>query len=327
MKNSAGGRLISVVIPVFNESECIANTVQVVRRVLESANFEYEILIVDDGSTDATLELAQEISQESAGVRVLSLNLNRGHMKALEAGLRASTGDFIVSIDADLQDNPNEIPEMHRLLSQVDAFGNRLFDVAQSVRGNRDTDAKWKKMTASIYYKVIGKMAGNGVLQQAADFRMLTREALDIVNQIPESDKVYRLLLPTLGFRVITLETKRDSRYAGKSKYTLRKMITLAIDSLINFSRRPLRLILKFGFYSMLLMILFCIYSIYEWSQGKTIPGWTSLTIIVLISNSLVLISLGVIGEYVGRIFEQSKGRPGVIWTEYKFEGRIDETK
>jgi dolichol-phosphate mannosyltransferase len=168
------------------------------------------------------------------------------------------------------------------------------------------------------------RLTGPTTIPHAADFRMITRETLDIVAAIPEKDKVYRLLLPALGFRIAILETKRESRVAGASKYSYKKMIELALNSVINFSNRPLRVIIQLGIFSMLGMLLFCCYSIYLWANNKTVPGWTSLVILILISNSLILTSLGVVGEYVGKIFEQVKGRPNTVWTELGV-GKKDE--
>jgi polyisoprenyl-phosphate glycosyltransferase len=309
---------ISVVIPAFNESECLNATLQTIQSILNDMALEYEILVVDDGSTDETLSIATGLSQNDSRIRVLSFSHNRGHMRALEAGLLSSKGEFVVSIDADLQDDPRLIPEMYAALAKKDHFGNPIFDVSQSVRTDRSSDSILKKWSAKTFYKLMSRMTGTVVIQHAADYRMIRREALDIVNQIPEREKVYRLLLSSLGFRIHLIETKRRARQAGKSKYGLKKMFGLAINSLINFSNRPLRLIIQMGFVSMFLMIFFCCYSVYLWTQNRTIPGWTSLVVLILISNSLILISLGVVGEYVGKIFEQVKGRPNTVWTEFR---------
>ena len=312
--------MLSVVIPMFNEMETISHTLSEIEFSLNGLKENYEIILVDDGSTDKTLEISIQLSHNDSRIRIVSLGRNMGHMRALEAGLLASSGEFVVSMDADLQDNPNEILEMLRIMRLKDSYGNDLFDVVQTTRSDRMTDNLFKRITAQVYYKLMKQLTGQIALPHAADFRMISRKTLDIVNQIPERDKVYRLLLPLLGFRVAILETRREARFAGKSKYSLRKMLNLAVNSIINFSNRPLRIILQLGLATMMLMLLFCAYSVYLWSQNRTIPGWTSLVVLILVSNSLILISLGVVGEYVGRIFEQVKGRPNTVWTELRID-------
>lgn len=311
---------LSVVIPMFNEMETISHTVSVIEANLESLKENYEILLVDDGSRDKTLEISMQLSLNDSRIRIISLGRNMGHMRALEAGLLASSGEFVVSMDADLQDNPQEILEMLRIIRLKDAYGNDFFDVVQTTRSDRMTDNLFKRFTAGIFYRIMQQLTGQIALPHAADFRMISRKTLDVINQIPEKEKVYRLLLPALGFRVAVLETRREARFAGKSKYNLRKMSGLAVNSIINFSNRPLRIILQMGLASMMLMILFCVYSVYLWTQDRTIPGWTSLVVLILISNSLILISLGVVGEYVGKIFEQVKGRPNTVWSELRYD-------
>ena len=301
---------------MFNESESIEKTIRVIRDNVDKLVVKYEIILVDDGSHDETLEICMQLSLEFRELRVLKIENNVGHMRALETGLCAANGDYIVSIDADLQDNPKEILEMFKIINQTDGFGNRKFDVVQTVRKDRQSDKLLKRFTAKMYYKLMERLTGHQILHDGADFRMVTRETLQIIKSIPEKDKVFRLLLPALGFRVSVLETKREVRFAGTSKYSYKKMIGLAMNSIINFSNRPLRLIIQLGIFSMFLMILFCFVAVYLWANGRTIPGWTSLVILILISNSLILVSLGVVGEYVGRVFEQVKGRPNTVWKE-----------
>ena len=308
--------ILSIVIPMFNESESIKNTVNVIQEHIKDLGVKYEIILVDDGSHDETVEICLNLSSQNQTLRVLSIENNVGHMRALETGLSAALGDYIVSIDADLQDNPKEIIEMFKLIKQKDVFGNNLFDVVQTVRCDRSSDKPAKRISAMLYYKLMEKLTGFKVLRDAADFRMVTRETLDIINSIPEKDKVFRLLLPSLGFRVAVLETRRGTRFAGTTKYSYKKMFALALNSVISFSNRPLRMIIRLGIFSMVVMILFCFVAVYLWADGRTIPGWTSIVILILISNSLILVSLGVVGEYVGKVFEQVKGRPNTVWTE-----------
>ena len=318
------GTTISVVIPMYNEMETIQETVTEIDSQMIVLGETYEIILVDDGSSDNTLKICLELMSKNLNLRVISIENNVGHMRALETGLDAALGNYVVSIDADLQDNPKEILEMFKIINQRDNLGNRKYDVVQTVRIDRQTDRFVKRITAMLYYKLMDRLTGYKVLRDGADFRMVTRETLEIIKAIPEKDKVYRLLLPALGFRVAVLETKREKRFAGTSKYNFKKMLALAINSVISFSNRPLRLIIQLGIFSMVAMILFSFVAIYLWANGRTIPGWTSLVVLILISNSLILVSLGVVGEYVGKVFEQVKGRPNTVWTELGI-GQKDE--
>lgn len=317
--------MISVVIPMYNERESIQQTLSEIDARMTSLEESYEIIVVDDGSVDETLKICSQLKLQNPHLRVLSIRNNVGHMRALETGLNAARGNYVVSMDADLQDNPKEIIEMYKLINQVDDFGNRKFDVVQTVRSDRQSDKPVKRITAMLYYKLMDRLTGYKVLRDGADFRMVTRETLEIIKAIPEKDKVFRLLLPALGFRVAVLETKRETRIAGSSKYGYKKMFGLATNSIINFSKRPIRLIIQLGVISMVFMVIFCVVAIFLWAEGRTIPGWTSLVLLILISNSLILISVGVVGEYVGRVFEQVKGRPNTVWTEIEINPKNEQ--
>ena len=235
---------------------------------------------------------------------------------ALEAGLKASSGNFIVSIDADLQDDPNAIAEMYSIIQQKDDASNQIYDVVQAVRTARSSDTLFKRKSANIYYKLIGKLTGIPIAHHSADFRMITREANEILSGLPENRKIYRLLIPSIGFSVFNLETVRHKRYAGSSKYPLSKMINLALNSFLDFSIKPLRLMVKVGLFSTLLMFSFGIGTLLLWLNGSTIPGWTSLVFLLLASNSVIVLSLGVLGVYIGNLYEQIKARPSGIWKE-----------
>ena len=307
---------ISVVVPAYNEEESIVHSVNVIDEVVSTLTKDYELVIVNDGSIDDTRTLLLLLARENPHIRIIDFSSNRGHMAAIDAGLKNCRGNYIVTIDADLQDDPKDILEMYRIIQEKDLHGNALYDVIQTVRTTRVTDNFLKKYSAKIYYVVIGKLTGIPIAHHAADFRMLTKTTNNLLCNLPETRKIYRLLIPALGFKVYNLETTRHKRFAGKSKYPLSKMIQLALNSLLDFSTTPLRIMIKIGFISTVFMFTFGITAFVLWLNGSTIPGWTSLVFLVLTSNSLVLLSLGVIGLYVGNLNEQVKRRPNGIWQE-----------
>jgi dolichol-phosphate mannosyltransferase len=309
---------ISVVIPAYNEKESIVHSLEVIRSTILKITNDFEILVVNDGSTDGTRELILQMVSTETCLRMIDSSANRGHMAALEAGLRASKGNFVVSIDADLQDDPNAILEMYSIIQKKDETGNYIYDVVQAVRTSRSSDTLFKRFSAKIYYKLIRKLTGIPIAHHAADFRMITRKANEVLCGLPENRKIYRLLIPSIGFSVFNLETVRHKRYAGVSKYPFSKMITLALNSFWDFSIVPLRLMIKVGLISTFLMLSFGVATLLLWLNGSTIPGWTSLVFLLLTSNSIIVLSLGVLGLYIGNLHDQIKARPNGIWTEVK---------
>jgi len=307
---------ISVVVPAYNEEESIIHTLEVIRSVISRITNDFEILVVNDGSTDNTRNLLLQMASNTAHIRIIDSVANRGHMAALEAGLRVSAGKFVVTIDADLQDDPSAIADMYSIIQKKDEFGNHVFDVVQAVRTIRSSDTIFKRISAKIYYKVIRNLTGIPIAHHAADFRMITRKANEVLCSLPENRKIYRLLIPSIGFNVFNLETVRGKRFAGTSKYPLLKMINLAVNSFLDFSIKPLRLMIKVGLISTFLMFSFGVTALFLWLNGSTIPGWTSLVFLLLTSNSVILLSLGVLGLYVGNLHDQIKARPNGIWTE-----------
>jgi glycosyltransferase involved in cell wall biosynthesis len=318
---------ISIIIPAFNEEESITHSLEVIDFVVSKITNNFEIIVVNDGSTDSTKQLIILAKTTEARLRLIDSSVNRGHMAALEAGLRASSGNFIVSIDADMQDDPNVIADMYSIIKQKDEAGNQIYDVVQAVRTTRSSDTVFKRISAKIYYKLIRKLTGIPIAHHAADFRMITKKTNEILCALPENRKIYRLLIPSIGFNVFNLETVRHKRYAGASKYHLSKMINLALNSFLDFSIKPLRLMIKVGLFSTLIMFSFGIATLLLWVNGSTIPGWTSLVFLLLASNSLIVLSLGVLGVYIGNLHEQVKARPSGIWKEIQLHHSDDDLR
>ena len=313
--------LLSVVIPVFNEELVIAESISRIRLILEDSRIMNEIVVVNDGSTDTTLDILLRLKKGDP-LRIINLSSNSGHMNAIRAGLESSKGDYVVTIDADLQDPPEAIPEMFRIISSKQEMGGgadfiqKSYDVVQAYRIDRTTDSFWKRKGASIYYTIIKKITGIEITPHAADYRIMKRHVVDKLVSLPEKNLVYRLLIPSLGFHIALFPIERNKRFAGTSKYTLSKMFSLGIDSIISFTYKPLRLVAVSGLLTAGFLFLGAIATFTISIFGSTVPGWASLALLVLSTNAFLLATLGLVGEYVGRIYELVQSRPRISWSE-----------
>ena len=309
--------LLSIVIPAMNEEACIAETVKIISKSLNRAEISHEIIIVNDGSTDSTLEVVMELKAHNQSLRLISSRINQGHMNAISEGMRLSRGVYVCTIDADLQDPPESIIDLLKIIeNERDEIGNS-FDVIQTYRPTRINDTLFKRKTAALYYFILKRITGVRLMPNAADYRLITQSVARELVALPERNKVYRLLIPSLGFNIKYVEVNRNSRFAGKTKYSLKKMIELSIDSVVSFSNRPLRLIAYSGLLTALMLFFAAITSFFLWLFTKTVPGWTSLFLVILSSNALLFASIGIVGEYVGRIYAQNQNRPTGRWVEY----------
>ncbi|MFE1320325.1 glycosyltransferase family 2 protein [Kitasatospora phosalacinea] len=295
---------LSVVIPMYNEEAALPALVARLRPALDGTNVSYEVVAVDDGSADRTAELLEEIRLGWSELRIVKLRRNSGHQAALTAGLHSSVGDYVASIDADLQDPPEKIPEMLEL-AQRDKL-----DIVYGVRSDRSTDSGFKRWTAGAYYWLMRRMVGKRVPSQAGDFRLLSREAVDALKSLPDQQQVYRLLVPWLGFPSGQVTYFREERVAGETKYPLSKMIRLAIDSITNFSATPLRIATWLGVLSFFGCFAMLAGTIGIYLAGHTVPGWTSLFVAMLFIGGIQLICVGLLGEYIGRIYTAVQKRP-----------------
>jgi glycosyltransferase involved in cell wall biosynthesis len=331
--SSNQARILSVVIPAYNEEQVIEETFSRIKSILFSADIDNEIIVVNDGSTDGTLDVLRRIQNEGE-LRIIHIPSNSGHMNAIRAGLEASFGEYVVTIDADLQDPPEYIPDMFNLIanhsikdeSQHETRVNheKAYDVVQAYRVDRTEDTFWKRKSAGIYYSIIRKITGISLVPHAADFRIMKRHVVERLISLPEQKLVYRLLIPSLGFRIATFPIERRKRFSGTSKYTNRKMIGLAVDSIIGFTNRPLRFLAFSGVVMSFVLFLGSISTLFLYLLGNTIPGWPSLVLLILSSNAFLFAGIGLVGEYVGRIYLLAQARPGVLWNEIqkiKLEG------
>jgi polyisoprenyl-phosphate glycosyltransferase len=295
---------VSVVIPMYNEEAVIPVLVARLRPVLDSLDVSYEVVAVDDGSADDTASLVDQCRVDWPQLRLIRLRSNSGHQAALTAGLHRSLGDWVVSIDADLQDPPETIREMLRVAREKNV------DVVYGVRSDRTTDTVFKRNTAGLYYRLMRRIVGPDLPSQAGDFRLVSRAVVDVLRSMPEQVPVYRLLIPSLGFSSATVSYTRERRAAGETKYPLRKMIALAWDSTADFTAAPLRLATWLGIAAFAASLVAMVFGLVVWANGTVIPGWTSLFLAVLLFAAVQLICLGLLGEYVARIYRTLQNRP-----------------
>lgn len=299
----------AIVVPCYNEeavlNETTSRLLEVMQRVAEKhADLLGRIVYVDDGSRDGTWSLIGSLSKQHPQVMGLKLAHNAGHQHALWAGLEwaAAHVDAAISIDADLQDDVNVIPEM------IDLFlGGK--DIVYGVRRDRPTDTWFKRTTALAFYKLMSKLGGD-IVYNHADYRLMSRRTLAALMTYGERNLFLRGMVRTLGFPQAMVYYDRGERFAGESKYPLRKMLAFAIDGITSFSVRPLRLISIVGLSFMLVALAVIVYGLVAWLCGRTIQGWTSLLVSLWFIGGAILVALGVIGEYVGKIYAEVKRRP-----------------
>jgi dolichol-phosphate mannosyltransferase len=295
---------LSVVIPIFNEADVLPLLVERLRPVLDGIGVTYEVVAVDDGSTDATAAQLLGFRRRWAQLRVVRLRRNGGHQAALTAGLHRAMGDYVVSLDADLQDPPETIPEMLALAR------SRELDIVYGVRSDRSSDTVGKRGTAGLYYWLMARLSGVKVRPNAGDFRLLSRATVDALKELPERQPVYRLLVPWLGFPSGEVTYVREPRAAGRTKYPLAKMLSLATDSVTNFSAAPLRLATWLGLLSFFFCLVMFVYVAVSYALDETVRGWASLIATVLFLGGAQLLCLGLFGEYLGRLYAAVQGRP-----------------
>ena len=301
---------VSVIVPMYYEEEVAEECYKRLKKVLEglSEKYLYEIIFINDGSKDKTLNILENIAQDNKNVKVISFSRNFGHQCAVTAGLKYITGDAIVIIDADLQDPPELIPEMLKLWED----GN---EVIYGKRKSREGESKFKLLTASMFYKTLNALSDVEIPKDTGDFRLVDRKVVEVINSLPEHNKFLRGLFSWVGFKQIPFEYERKERVAGKTKYPLSKMLKLAQDGIFSFSTKPLRIVGTMGIISILISIIILIYSIlsYIFNWNDLASGWTSMMVTMTFLGGMILISLWMTGEYVGRIYDETKRRPEYI--------------
>jgi dolichol-phosphate mannosyltransferase len=297
---------VDLVVPVFNEAGLIAQMHARIRAAVDELPHAFTFIYVNDGSSDATADVLAALVKADQRVRVISLSRNFGHQAALTAGLDASRGDAVVSLDADGQHPPEMIPQMLDLIAQG-------YDIVQGQRADDAQLGRFKKWTSGTFYKILNVVSGTRVLPGAADFRAMSRRAVDALKSMPEYHRFLRGMVSWIGYKSAILPYHQEQRVGGVSKYSLGKMVRLASDAVFSFSLMPLYIGLSSGFAFLLLALAQMVWVAYLWLTGQTdriVPGWSSLMAVVLIASGIIMIVLGFIGVYVGYIFQEVKRRP-----------------
>ena len=296
-------KLLSIVIPAYNEEQNVIALYHELIPILKETAFAYEIIFVDDGSKDHTFVEIKKIAEKDTCVSGISLSRNFGHQVALMAGLQESKGDLVIMMDADLQHPPEIIP----LLIEEQKKG---FDIINTKRIDEKETTFAKKSTSKLFYYLMNKLSDVKVEPAAADFRLMSRKVVDAFIQIEERDRFTRGLISWMGFKQTVIEYKASERFSGKSKYTIKKMFRFAMDGITSFSAKPLRISFYFGLVVFIIGLAYSFYALIKYILHETVPGWTSMLISILIIGGIQLLSIGIIGEYIARIFNESKRRP-----------------
>ena len=297
--------MISIVVPCLNEEEVLRETNRRLVAVLEQLPQRFEILYVDDGSTDRTPEILRELQADDERIRVVRFSRNFGHQMAITAGLEHASGDAVAIIDADLQDPPEVIADF--VAKWMDGF-----DVVYGVRSERQGETAFKLWTAKLFYRTIGKLADTEIPLDTGDFRLMSRRVVDALLAMPERDRFVRGMVSWLGFSQAAVPYRRAARAAGVTKFSLFKMMRFAADGIFSFSILPLRLATWVGFAASGIALVGILITVVERLMGVEglVKGWASILVAILFIGGVQLICMGIIGEYVGRIYGESKRRP-----------------
>lgn len=296
--------VISIVVPVFNEESVVLESYKRLKGVLESLNESYELIFVNDGSRDATSDIVRCICESDSTVHFIDFARNFGHQIAISAGMDYASGEAVVVIDADLQDPPEVIPAMI-------AKWREGYDVVYGKRAERKGETLFKRFTSAAFYRVLQKLTDVDIPVDTGDFRLIDRKVCDALKLIKERNRYVRGIISWLGFKQTGVEFVRDKRFAGETKYPLKKMLRFAFDGITSFSVRPLKLssyvggLASFAGFAYLLVVVY-----QKLFTDRTVTGWASMMAVSLFFNGVVLMMLGIIGEYIGRIYDEAKGRP-----------------
>lgn len=310
------GNTLYIVVPCYNEEEVLPETVRrlgdKLRALISAGKIspQSRVLFVNDGSKDRTWEVIQALHRENGLFCGADLSRNRGHQNALLAGLMTARerADMVVSMDADLQDDVDAVDAM------VDKYLDGV-DIVYGVRSSRKTDTFFKRTTAEAFYRMMDLLGAETVFNHA-DYRLMSRRALEGLSQFKEVNLFLRGIVPMIGYPCDTVEYQRGERFAGQSKYPLKKMVAFALEGVTSLSVKPLRMITGLGFLVFFVSLAMIVYNVVRWATGNTVTGWASLACSVWLIGGLILLALGIIGEYVGKLYMESKGRPRFLIRE-----------
>jgi len=299
-------KLVSIVIPAYNEADNIFVIAESIKKVFSSIDYHYEIILVDDGSADHTLEKIKVYTSTSDNVFFLEFSRNFGHQLAVKAGMDHAFGDCVISMDCDMQHPPELIPEMLQKWQEG-------FEVVYTIREEDKTLSKGKRSSSSLFYKTLNWLSDIDLEPGAADFRLLDQKVVNVFRNFQENEPFLRGLVKWLGFKQYSIKYNPAARFSGKSKYTIKKMFRLALHGVTSFSIKPLYSAVYLGFILSLASVLYIPYVIYAFVNNVEVSGWASMIMTIVFFGGLQLIILGIIGIYVGKMFMQTKNRPNYI--------------
>ena len=294
---------------MYNEEEVVKTSYLRVEKVLQQLKqYDYEMIIIDDGSKDKTFDLLRDIAHQNEKIKVLSFSRNFGHQAAVTAGIQYVTGNAVIIMDADLQDPPELIPEMIALWEE----GN---EVIYGQRSSRKGESAFKLLTAKMFYTTLNALSDVEIPKDTGDFRLVDKKVIDVINAMPEHNKFLRGLFSWVGFRQKAYSYEREERKAGKTKYPFQKMWKLASDGIISFSTKPLKIVGGLGCITIILSIAILIYSLvsYAFQLNHLAPGWTSIMVAITLFSGVQLVSIWIISEYMARIYDETRHRPEYI--------------
>lgn len=300
----------SIIVPCFNEESVISRTYQRITKVLKDNQFsDYEMIFVVDGGNDRTLDILTGLAKTDKAVKVVSFSRNFGHQSAITAGINYCTKDIAIIIDADLQDPPELFPEM------INLYEREKCNVIYGVRKTRKKEMFLKRFSAMLFYRIINYLSDTELPLDTGDFRLLDKSVIEAFKSFPERNKYIRGLISWMGFKQCPIYYDREPRISGGTKYTLPKMIKLASTGMFYFSKKPLQLALNLGFLSLIIAIflVFYVFASKIYAPSSVIPGWASLLIVVIFFGGVQLLTIGILGQYIGNIFDEIKNRPQYI--------------
>lgn len=295
---------LSVVAPCYNEEQTLPEFIRRIAGACAATGLSYEIVLVNDGSSDRTWELMRSAAAQDPSLVCVNLSRNHGHQLALTAGLHVCRGDRVLILDADLQDPPELLPQM---LSVMDHEGA---DIVYGQRRKREGETRMKLATAAAFYRLIGRLTETPIPPDTGDFRLISRRALDVLLRMSERHRFIRGMVSWIGFKQVAFLYDRDKRYAGETKYPFANMLRFALDAVTSFSIKPLTWASKLGFFAAFFALGLFGYSVISWLVYKTAPGWASVMAGVALLSSVQLVVLGIFGEYLGRLCNETRGRP-----------------
>ena len=315
---------LSVIVPCFNEEEVITESYKRIKSILNQFDFRTEIIFINDGSTDKTQEILYNILESDNSVKLITFSRNFGHQKAVTAGINHCTSDLAIIIDADLQDPPELIPEMIRTMETSHA------QVVYCVRKSRKGEGFFKKITAKLFYRFLNFLSEVRLPVDTGDFRLIDKSIIREFNNLHEKGKYIRGLISWVGFKQVPFYYEREARFAGETKYPFMKMLRFATTSMLYFSTKPLRIATTLGFSSVLVALVLAIWSILGKLIGFTHSdsGWTSLFVLIIFFGGVQLLTIGIVGSYIGNLFDEIKNRPEyIILKKENFETNIEDEK